>query len=231
MPPVLLLDLDNTAYAYRPCHEAGLDRAEQRAMALNPLWEEPGRLRRGYSQARDAVKRRLRGTAASHCRLLYFKTLVEDEFGRSDPAVVLALHQSYWAAFMETMRPEPDCRSVLLAARDRGFRLAWVTNFTTERQLLKLQTLNLTDVADLVVTSEEVGFDKPRPEIVRHTLGLLGAEASDVWLIGDDRIDDGELAESLGLRFVWFDRGEDEAVREGIPYRIRSWSELQAILP
>ena len=148
---------------------------------------------------------------------------------RSDPQLALALHEAYWTAYFAAMRREPDCQEVLLECHSRGFRLAWVTNFTTERQLLKLRVLELSDVADMIVTSEEVGYDKPRPEIVHYAISRLGADPSPVWLIGDDLRDDGELARNLGLRFIWFER-EEQSPPSNVEYRVRHWAELPAIL-
>lgn len=229
--PALLIDLDNTAYAYRPCHEAGLAAAGERAAALAPFWQLPGAFRRGYNHAREGVKKRVGPTAASHCRLLYFKALVEDTFARSDLDAAAALHDAYWAGYFGAMTRDPDCREVLRECRDRGFRTAWVTNFTTERQFLKLRALGLTDAADYVITSEEAGWDKPRPEIVRYALARLGGDPHPVWLVGDDPHDDGSLARDLGLNFVWFDR--DGTGTEGLPdapRHVRRWADLRAVL-
>ena len=83
-------------------------------------------------------------------------------------------------------------------------RLAWVTNFTTERQVHKLIALGLADAADFLVTSEEVGADKPDPRIVRRALELLGVVPDDAMLVGDNEVEDGGAAAAAGVRFVHF---------------------------
>jgi len=202
MPTAILLDLDNTVYAYAPCHEAGL----QAAFRASGDTDE-ATFRADYHTARDQAKHAIRDTGAAHCRLLYFKTFWENRTGRTQLAKTLALYHAYWAAYHAAMVPDDGMLACLTAWKDAGIPLAWVSDFTTEQQFLKLQTLGLEGVVDYLITAEEVGAVKPDPRGVDLALAKLGVEPSPaVWFIGDDTKRDCGVAEARGLTFLWRDR-------------------------
>ena len=228
-PRALLLDLDNTAYAYAPCHEAGLFTSQHAAADLHAEWHEATRFRADYNAARREAKAGVAGTAAEHCRLLYFKTMVERSFGRTVLSVTLTLHAAYWRGYFAAMVRSPGSAELLADLREAGVRLAWVTNFTTERQMLKLQTLGLADAADFLVTSEEVGADKPDPRSVRRALDRLAVAPSEAWLVGDGIRDDADAATAVGIPFVWF-RRESGSPPPAAMATVSDWLQLRVLL-
>jgi putative hydrolase of the HAD superfamily len=224
-PKAILLDLDNTLYPYAPCHRAGL-RAAWRASALrNPAWKDSLRFRDDYDKARDQVKMGLKGQAASHSRLLYFKRMAENAYGKSDLATASVLHEVYLQAYAKKMRTDEGCPEFLRQARAAGITLCLVTNMTTEWQVSKLQRLGLSDAFDWLFTSEELGGEKPNPSLLRRILESIGADAAQTWVFGDDWKHDIEPALALGMKCFWYVR-EPRATRPGKANRITSWKEL-----
>lgn len=229
-PRGLLMDLDNTAYAYDPCHEAGLAAGAARLTEMRPNWAGAD-FRRDYNAARVAVKKQLGPrSAAVHCRLLYCKRLVEDRLGRSDLALAQALHDAYWLGYFAVMRPDPGCVETLAELRRRGVKLAWVTNFTTQRQFLKLQALGLADAADFLFTSEEAGADKPDQAVLRLALHRMKMSADEVWMLGDSLYDDFEMARAGGVRFVWFNRDDSTLPNPRPEALVRDWGQVREMM-
>ena len=224
MPRGLLLDLDNTAYAYAPCHEAGLLAGWDAARAWYPNEAD---FRAAYGDARRRVKEQVGPrSAAVHCRLLYFKALVEDHRGRSDSAEAQRLHRAYWDGYFAAMTPDPGVVDFFETVQ---LPTAWVTNFTTERQVLKLAHLGLLDAADFLFTSEEAGAEKPDPALLQLALRRMNLRPDEVWHVGDSLREDGGMARAGGVRFVWFNRaGED--VPPGVDAVVRDWFELGKML-
>lgn len=227
MPQAVLLDLDNTAYAYAPCHAAGLAAAWREAVPLQARWHDAAAFGADYASARHAVKSHLEGQAAGHCRRLYFKTLTEAALGRSDLAATELLHAAYWRAYHLEMKLDPGCRAVLVALRERGVRLCWISNFTTGQQVQKLQVLGLLDVADFLVTSEEAHADKPDPRIFALALARLGVEAAQTWMVGDDPRDDMAGGRAAGLTTVWLRRAAGVCPAD---HTIDNWSQLMDLI-
>lgn len=213
-PRALLLDLDDTVYAYAPRHEVALGALTRAAVTLGVV-PEPTAFAVAYEQARRATHARLAGTAACHHRLLYAQAALEQLLGEARPTLALALYDAYWGAFLRDLEPDPGAREALLAFREAGVRLALVTDLTLHIQLRKLQRLGLEDLGLQLVTSEEAGREKPERAPFDLALAKLGvAPGRDVWMVGDSLRADVAGARSLGLLAVWFRRG---AARDAAP--------------
>jgi putative hydrolase of the HAD superfamily len=96
--------------------------------------------------------------------------------------------------------PLPGVREALEQLRAAGLRLAVVSNWDVGLGG-HLDRLGLGSSFEAVVTSAEVGAEKPDPAIFRLALERLGLPAARVLHVGDDEAD--ELgARAAGLRFA-----------------------------
>ncbi len=229
-PTCILFDLDNTVYAYEPCHVAGIMAAQRLAATLDPRWSTATEFARDYAQARQVVKRQVGPQSAGHCRLLYFKNMVEAQFGRTDIEATRRLHEAYWGGYFSKMTPDPGCMELLHDLRASSVRLAWVSNYTTERQMLKLRALGLEQAADFLITSEEVGVEKPNSTVLDHALARLKAGPEEAWMVGDDLEEDIGAARVLGLTAVWFRRQDGTGGSEVPNFTVSNWFELRELL-
>ncbi len=225
-----MIDLDNTVYPYQPCHEAGLRAAQRLAVTVHNYWGVPARFVGHYQEARQAVKSQIGLQAAGHCRLLYFKKMLEIQFGRTDIEATARLHEAYWQGYFSRMKPDPGCRELLHDLRASNVRLAWVSNYTTERQMLKLRALGLEQAADFLITSEEVGVEKPNSTVLDHALARLKAGPEEAWMVGDDLEEDIGAARVLGLTAVWFRRQDGTGGSEVPNFTVSNWFELRELL-
>ena len=187
-PDIVLFDLDNTIYPYQPAHEAGLDAAvEQLRLEYTVSADE---LRRRYSDARAAIKKRLGTIAAAHSRLLYFHTLLESLGIGSQAEMALRLEQIYWGNFLAAMRPDDGALQLLSYFRSAGVGLGLITDLTAQIQFRKLVLLQLHHAFDWIVASEEAGGNKITGLPYRLAREKAGWTDSDVvWMIGDSHVD------------------------------------------
>nr|WP_309685899.1 HAD family hydrolase [Armatimonas sp.] len=203
-PSAILLDIDNTVYAYAPCHEAGL-----KAAFLASGEADEVAFRADYATARNQAKKLIADTGAAHCRLLYFKRLLENRLGHTALPETLALYKAYWDGYHAAMQLDPGVRERLTLWQEAGTPTAWITDFTTEQQLRKLKTLKIENLVTYLFTAEEVGAVKPDPRGVDEALARFGiAPGPDVWFIGDDTKRDRGVAKARGLTFLWRDRDD-----------------------
>lgn len=207
-PRAVIFDLDNTAYPYPPCHLAGLAAAWTVGGDLDPGWRDRETFERAYGGARRRVKHRLPDQPAAHSRILYFLEMCTGRRNLSTPTA-MALDQAYWRAYFQAMRADPLCSPTFQELRRLHIGTAWMTNFTTEKQLHKLRALGLEDAADVLVSSEEAGAEKPDPRILDLTLERLGADPAHTWMVGDNLVADGGVAAARGLPFLWLRRPAD----------------------
>lgn len=195
----LLLDIDNTLYAYEPTHRAA------QAHCLNQMQQRlPGhsleQLSHAYSQARKRIHTDLHGTGASHHRLLYFHRMIEQLNGRADVALALEAEEWYWGHFLENMQLHPAAAAFLNEARQQRLKICVVTDLVAQIQYRKLIKLGLADAVDFVVSSEEAGVEKPHPYIFRLALEKLGMQAEEVLMVGDSLDKDILGAQLLGIK-------------------------------
>ncbi len=201
-PTALLLDLDDTLYAYAPCHKAGLDAFRNTWVALGLGSHQNAEL--AYHQARTRVADQLPGQAASHLRLLYAQLALEDHLGTSSPRLALVLSNAYWDAFLSAMRLEQGVLELLEWASAHQVPVAIVTDMTSELQLRKLVRLGIDPAINFVVSSEEVGIEKPSPEPFLRALQKLGTQPGpSIWMFGDSLERDIVPASQLGLSVAW----------------------------
>ncbi len=226
----LLLDLDNTVYAYAPCHAAGLAAAHKLAGGRHEAWWDGEAFTAAYHAARRLVKARVGEQAASHSRLLYFKQMLETAQGRTDAAWALALDAAYWDQYFHHMELDPGCREALLAFRAAGLRLAWVSDMLTEQQLAKVLALGLGDMVEFLITSEEAGAEKPDPAGVDLALACLGVPAAEAWLVGDSLHRDVGAAHARGLTAVWLRRGQADEHGPTPDHIVDDWFALRTLV-
>ena len=124
MVKAIFIDIDNTLYAYDPCHAAGIDKAWLRRRPFRSGRARQGGLHRQYDSARLIVQRRVGDVAASHCRLLYFKTLMEKHSNASSLDTALRLHTAYWEGYFSQLAPFPHCKEVISELKSRGIPIA-----------------------------------------------------------------------------------------------------------
>lgn len=188
MPRCVLLDLDNTLYAYDPAHQAGMNGV--RDHAYSQLRINGADFDSCFEDARTEIKQRLKTSAASHNRLLYFQRTLEKAGLATQPLAALQLEQVYWSAFLAAAALFDEVPEFLDDLRIAGVPVVIVTDLTAQIQLRKVLYFGLHRFLDWVVTSEEAGADKPAPAIFHLALAKIGGVEGAVWMIGDDSAKD-----------------------------------------
>jgi putative hydrolase of the HAD superfamily len=100
----------------------------------------------------------------------------------------------------------------LRGVRDRGVRLALLTNNVREWEPRWRGMLPVDELFEVVVDSAFVGMRKPDPEIYELTLERMGLPAIDCVFVDDIEVNV-TAANDLGMRGVWF-RDTDQAIAE-----------------
>ena len=202
-------DLDNTLYPYAPCNEAG-KRAALSAFRDRDYDLDRERFDELYARARADAKRELRGTAASHERFVYFKRALRIHADVHDAADAFAIGEAYWDGYVAEMEPFDGVEATLDALRESGLAIVVVTNLTTRVQLRKLARLGVDDRIDRLVTSEEVGREKPSALPFAAALSALDVRPSEAVMVGDNVVADVEGGNSVGMETVLFTGGTGE---------------------
>ncbi|MCM1296730.1 MAG: HAD family hydrolase [Muribaculaceae bacterium] len=207
MVKAVILDLDNTLYAYDPLDREA--RARVRELACGKLGIEAQRYEEAYLFGREETKRRLGDVGASHNRMLYYQRTLE-YLGVHPVPLAMQLYETYWGVFLERMALFDGAREFLDGLREKGIRVMICTDLTAQIQHRKLQALGLAEDVCCLVTSEEAGREKPAPEMFALCLEKLGLPAAEVCCIGDSLEKDVEGARAAGIQAMLF-RPEEPA--------------------
>jgi putative hydrolase of the HAD superfamily len=228
LPTLVIFDLDDTLYAYAPCHRSGMSALAR--FAARELGVSEKAFLGVWDTARQRVKARLGATGSSHSRLLYSHEAIEMLGMRSQPAVALAMEQEYWREYLLAARLRPGATDLLGSLRYHGIPVGIVTDLTAQVQFRKLVHLGLDKVVDHVVTSEEATTDKIGLEPFRILLGRLSADmAAHVWFVGDSVADVDCVARLVQEGLVGAGTGwllEGKGPRDGA---YRTWRDLTVL--
>lgn len=199
----VFFDLDDTLYPYPPCNQAGKRAAQETARELGYDLDRE-EFEAFYQAGRRETKRELSGTAASHERFLYFKWAVVQHAGTHRADDALALAEAYWSGFVERMEPFEDLVETFEALREAGLAVAVVSNLTTRVQLRKVVALGIGPYLDHMLTSEEVGREKPSAIMFTLPLAQLNLRPGEVLMVGNDPATDVEGANAVGIETALF---------------------------
>jgi putative hydrolase of the HAD superfamily len=124
----------------------------------------------------------------------------------------------------------PHTIETLEALKKEGYRMHIITNGFKEVQQTKLDNCNLTPYFEHIISSEEIGINKPDYRIFNYALQLAQSKAQDSVMIGDDINVDIIGAERAGMHAIHFDP-EKRIKRSKQDTRINDLAELPQILP
>lgn len=198
----IFFDLDQTLCASEDLFPEGMRRAWKRMRRVRRIsWP---RFKRLHDEARSRVKKRIAPGPAARSRLLYIKELVETEMGRPVPALTLAMSDAYDAVWSRLDTEEAKRTAKVLG---RAYILGVITNQTASWQLKKLARIDPAGrLFKVLVTSEEVGVEKPHPRIFKEALRRAGVRPGEAMMVGDSWETDVLAGRRAGMRAVYLGR-------------------------
>ncbi len=164
---VVLFDLDGTL----------IDSADDIALSLRLTLEELGRL--------DRMPPDVRSLIGGGVRALLEKVLGE-EFEEEH---VKVFRKHYLSNPVVYTRPYEGVTETLEELKEKGVRLAVVTNKLEELSVEILSRLDLLDLFDIVVGGDTFGEKKPSPLPVIKALEFIGAKPEESLMVGDTEAD------------------------------------------
>lgn len=188
-PPVaILFDTDNTLYPYKVAHMAAYDAVRKKANEVFGV--NVTDFDHTFTEARKQIKLALHGTASSHSRLLYMQRTLELMGVGSQVFWALDFEQTYWRVFLSNAVLFENVHEFLDDVRRSKIPTAIITDLTAQIQFRKVLYFGLENYFDIIVTSEEAGFDKPHAAPFKLALEKLKITDGTIWMIGDNSIND-----------------------------------------
>jgi len=155
----------------------------------------------------------------------YFYTYLLREAGLEGdlPRYITSIYEGFLDD--ENLYPDPEALELLPRLRSRGLILGVISNAPKRLNGL-CQRMGL--ALDLIVTSGEVGVEKPDRAIFHAALNKAGVKPKEAVYVGDDYNNDVQGAERAGLKAVLLDR-QNKHHDIGCP-RVSHLLEIEALL-
>lgn len=194
----VLLDIDDTLYNYEYGHVLAIAAVYDTVAAFAQRFTRDEFLAE-YRSNRTRVNKAHGGSGACRSRFLAFQGMLE---ARNVPAAYAAAYEAeelYWQHLVANMKPNFELISLLRYFAENGGRICAVTDMQARVQVQKLKALGVDDIVAMMVTSEEVGVEKPDPKMFNCALKKLDMMPAEVIMIGDSLEKDIQGATQMGM--------------------------------
>ena len=194
----VIFDLDNTLYDYDKCHKIALDNVFQ---ILDNKYDLDY-VQKSYRAISTSLKFELENTASSHNKGIYFKHLLE--YLKMDYTLLSRMNSTYWDYFYNNIECFNGVKEFMIWNKQHGKKIGILTDYETEYQFVKLEKLGLLEYVDVIVTSEEVGIEKPSIQMFQTMLSKMNLTNGEVIMIGDNYDKDIIGATNAEILAFWF---------------------------
>lgn len=195
-----IFDLDDTLYNYKEINKLAERELCEYTCTLLKISEQ--KFCEAFEYGRKATKEGLDDCAAQHNRMLYCqKTL---EYLKIKPTLyALEMYDIYWDTMLENMVLNEGVIELFELLKERGLKIGICTDLTAHIQHRKIRKLGIDKYIDCIVSSEEVGREKPDPRMFNLCLMKLNVQPEEVIYIGDNLKKDIIGAQNVGIESFW----------------------------
>ena len=195
----VFIDLDNTLYNYSEANVRALHSCFKAYKSMFMAVESYSSFEEKYRLARTKVTQRLAFQGACRSRSLAFLIMFEELGVERAYLEAIKFEEIYWKTLIRTTKAHPGAINFLSSCKSNGLKVCIITDMEFRWQVKKLKEFDLARFVDFIVTSEEVGHEKPHVLIFKKALEKVGLTSKDVFMVGDSLQKDIEGARSLGI--------------------------------
>lgn len=206
----VFFDLDGTLYDYSRGDRLGKEAIVSYMKEHFSLEPDVTRdaLRRAFRESRERIGY---DSGSTHNRLIRYQMMLEDLSLPIHPHA-MALAALYWDTLIGQASPEPGLVPLLKTLKAAGLVTGVGTNMTAMIQFRKLDALGLWPWIDVLVTSEEVGTEKPDRKVFDWCARKAGLANGECIYIGDTWGHDVAGAEKAGMAGILYKGKESDPV-------------------
>jgi len=198
----VLIDIDNTLYAYEPVHQIAIKACYnlfvKEITGKTSLFFE--QFYNKYRQKRKDVTERLKPQSACRSRLFAFQAMFEEMNLKHAFNQALEFEGLYWNTLIKNMQLCEGAEKFLKECEEKEIKICAVSDMQAHFQIQKLQALKVNHLIDYLVTSEEVGAEKPAGIMFETALKKLQLNPEEVIMVGDNEEKDIQGATVLGIK-------------------------------
>lgn len=196
----VLVDIDDTLYPYDPAHQLALAECHRLYCEETEDNIQTSDFDIWYRANRSAVTKSLSPQGACRSRLFAFQAMLEEKAHPNPFVLAGELENTYWQNFLAHMSVCLAAREFLAQCKALRIPVCAVSDMQAHIQIKKLDVLGVSKLIDFLVTSEEVGAEKPNRRMFETALRKLDCSADQAIMIGDSQSKDIVGAQSVGIK-------------------------------
>jgi putative hydrolase of the HAD superfamily len=157
-----------------------------------------------------------------------FIELLEELHWEEEKPEITELMEFYEMYYIDCAELMDSALDLLYKCRELGLKTGLITNGRNQIQYGKIDKLDIKELFDVIIVSEEAGVKKPDERIFRQALQHLNIEPKKSIFVGDHPINDILGASKAGLKTIWMKRNQpwDDSVRTSPLKVIENLNEL-----
>ena len=124
----------------------------------------------------------------------------------------------------------PDAEVTIKHLKNKGVKLAILTNGEGKEQRVRIERFGLSNLIDNYLIAGELGFGKPDQRIFQMALSQLNVQPKETWMVGDRLEQDIMGAKNMGIFAIWFDHGNKGLPRASSVKPDRIINEIKELL-
>jgi putative hydrolase of the HAD superfamily len=132
---------------------------------------------------------------------IFQKYLIE-RYRKIDYRVLAGAILAYRKAKEGVLRPYPGTKDMLISLKNRGYKLAILSDAPKLEAYLRLCAMGLDDFFDAIITKEDTGVLKPNRKAFLTVSKALGVPPSRCIMVGDMPERDIEGAKAMGMKTI-----------------------------
>tara|TARA_B000000475_G_C16005319_1_gene450666 strand:+ start:4612 stop:6279 length:1668 start_codon:yes stop_codon:yes gene_type:complete len=176
----IIFDIDNTLYNYDFCHKKAINSIF--CFISNENKCNIDSIEKLYNEINITHITLTINTASSHNKYIKIKHLL-DKYNMTN---YKEMHNLYWTTFYKNMKLFKGVINFIKWNKSFGIIIGILTDYETEYQIEKLKRLDLLKYIDYIVTSEEIGCEKPNIHAFNYILMKMEATRHETIMIGDN---------------------------------------------
>ncbi len=221
MTKAIIFDLDNTLIDFMKIKKASIDAAVA------------GMISAGLKMSRDEATRTLFELYDEY-GIEYqqiFQKFLEKVHKKVDFRILAAGIVAYRKLQLGLLEPYPNVVPTLIKLKERGLKLAILSDAPRLKAWIRLTEMGLADFFDVVITFDDTGELKPSKVGFMMVLNELKVKPEEAVMVGDNQDRDIKGAKNIGMKTVFASYGATKNVKSSLAdFDINSIDELIRII-
>jgi HAD superfamily hydrolase (TIGR01549 family) len=222
----IIFDLDDTLYDYSHYHNISLNRAL--LLISNDFKIDMKLLKKKYEEISINLKKNLGNVSSSHNKFIYFQHLFR--FFEIEPARVNFYFLFYWKNFLNKICVYEDVITTLKLLK-KITNLYLLSDYNSNETFQKLINLKIINYFNDIVTSEEIGSEKPSKKNFQYIHNIIKIKQKNrILFIGNDLQKDIRGSLNYGFDAIYFNNNIKKLKLSNSYYAFSNYKILNNIL-